>query len=151
MRLRVGDRIIEDVDARVSTDRVEVRGGGASASFALARQPDGSVVLDGPTGRHRAWSDGRWVVIDGRARQVSVAPPGAAAKVIPEVSPPMPATVTAIFVAAGDAVARGDRVVAVNAMKTETVLESPRDGSVRAVYCTVGQLVRPGQVLVEIE
>lgn len=150
MRLRVGDRVIEDVDARVSADRVEVRAGGRAEPFAYARHPGGGVVLDGVGVRHRAWSDGRWVVVDGRAREVGVAPPAAAAEPIPEVTPPMPATVTAIFVAAGDSVARGDRVVSVNAMKTEAVLKSPRDGVVRAVHCAVGQQVKPGHVLVEI-
>ena len=65
-------------------------------------------------------------------------------------SPPMSATVVRILVAAGDAVRLGDTLVALEAMKMELPIRAPRDGIVRAILCHEGQLVQPGQLLVEL-
>jgi acetyl-CoA carboxylase biotin carboxylase subunit len=67
------------------------------------------------------------------------------------VTPPMPAVVVAVLVTAGQRVARGDPLVVLSAMKTETQLASPAAGSVRVVRTSAGAKVRPGDVLVEIE
>jgi biotin carboxyl carrier protein len=63
----------------------------------------------------------------------------------------MPAVVVAVLVEAGLAVARGDPLVVVSAMKTETQLVAPIAGRVAAVSARVGAKVRPGDVLVQIE
>jgi 3-methylcrotonyl-CoA carboxylase alpha subunit len=66
-------------------------------------------------------------------------------------SSPMPATVAAIEVAAGDHVAAGDLLVTLEAMKMELPIRSPRDGRITAVKCQKGDLVQPGVPLVELE
>jgi acetyl/propionyl-CoA carboxylase alpha subunit len=66
-------------------------------------------------------------------------------------SAPMPATVRAVLVAAGQAVARGDTLVILEAMKMELPLRAPHDGVVKAIACEPGELVQPGTQLVEIE
>ncbi len=63
---------------------------------------------------------------------------------------PMPARVTAIPVAAGQAVRKGDVLVKLEAMKMELAVRAPRDGTVSRVACKVGELVQPGVGLLEM-
>lgn len=62
----------------------------------------------------------------------------------------MPGRVIAVKVVPGQAVARGEELVVVESMKMETALRAPRDGVVRSVQATVGEMVGPGRVLVEL-
>ena len=66
-------------------------------------------------------------------------------------SSPMPATVAAIEVKAGDQVEAGDLLLTLEAMKMELPIRSPRDGRVKAVNCQKGDLVQPGIPLVELD
>jgi biotin carboxyl carrier protein len=63
----------------------------------------------------------------------------------------MPAVVIAVLVEEGRAVARGEPLVVVSAMKTESQLVSPLAGRVRSVNTRVGARVRPGEILVQVE
>jgi len=63
----------------------------------------------------------------------------------------MPATVSRIHVAVGDAVTRGDTLLTLEAMKMELPIRSPRDGTIRAINCAAGQLVQPGVNLIDLE
>jgi len=64
---------------------------------------------------------------------------------------PMPGKVIAVKAAPGQAVAKGDELVVVEAMKMENALRAPRAGTVKAVKAKVGDMVQPGLVLVELE
>jgi 3-methylcrotonyl-CoA carboxylase alpha subunit len=64
---------------------------------------------------------------------------------------PMPGTVIALKVAAGDAVERGQALVVVEAMKMELEVKAPADGVVSAVLCHIGEAVTKGQALVALE
>lgn len=64
---------------------------------------------------------------------------------------PMPATVVRVAVAPGDRVGTGAPVVVLEAMKMELTVRASKDGVVRAVHCSVGDLVTPGTALVEID
>jgi 3-methylcrotonyl-CoA carboxylase alpha subunit len=66
-------------------------------------------------------------------------------------SPPMAATVVRIAVKPGDRVEDGDVLIALEAMKMELPIRAPRAGVVRAVHCREGELVQPGQVLIDFE
>ncbi len=68
-----------------------------------------------------------------------------------QVVAPMPGKVVEVAVAAGQAVARGDKTVVVEAMKMRSTLTAGVAGVVQAVACAVGDQVTGGQVLVEIE
>ncbi len=63
----------------------------------------------------------------------------------------MPAVVIDTFVAIGDHVTKGQKVIVVSAMKMETTLVAPFDGIVKAVNAKAGDKVTPGDILVEIE
>jgi 3-methylcrotonyl-CoA carboxylase alpha subunit len=64
---------------------------------------------------------------------------------------PMPGKVTAVKVAAGQTVVRGQELLVVEAMKMENALRAPRDGRVKVVRAGVGDMVNPGVVLIELE
>jgi len=68
-----------------------------------------------------------------------------------EVVSEMPGAITAIHVTPGDAVAAGDVLVVMEAMKLMFHLVAPRDCTVAAVHCAIGDVVPRGHKLVELE
>lgn len=68
-----------------------------------------------------------------------------------EVRAPMPGTIISVDVRAGDAVSRGSRVVALEAMKMEHQVRSPCDGVVARLLVSQGDSVDGGAVLVKID
>lgn len=64
---------------------------------------------------------------------------------------PMPGLVTRVMVAAGDAVAKGQPLVAIEAMKMEHLIRSPREGKVKRIAARAGEMVNGGVALVELE
>lgn len=64
---------------------------------------------------------------------------------------PMPSLVVEVKVKVGDKVVKGQAVVVLESMKTETVLRANTDGVVKAVTCKDGEMVAEGKELVDIE
>jgi pyruvate carboxylase len=64
------------------------------------------------------------------------------------VSAPMPGKVSSIAVGVGQRVRTGDRIVSIEAMKMETAVYSPRDGSVAEILVPPGVVVEAGDLLV---
>ena len=106
-------------------------------------------------GRYRLWLDGHRYdaeALDSRARairdmQASVAKPAGPAPL----RAPMPGLIVQLRVAVGDAVAAGDGLVVMEAMKMENELRALAAGKVRAVHVVVGAAVEKGALLVELE
>ena len=104
-------------------------------------------------------ADGKTVVINGHVFEIidedalaqSVTGRKSAKRKPTEVTPPMPAVVVRINVRVGDAVAEGQPVVVVSAMKMETTLYAPFDGLVTGVNVAEGDKVMPGDILVDIQ
>jgi 3-methylcrotonyl-CoA carboxylase alpha subunit len=63
---------------------------------------------------------------------------------------PMPGLVTKVFVQPGDTVEAGQRLLTIEAMKTEQSLRAPFAGIVRQLNAREGELVQEGTVLIEI-
>jgi len=68
-----------------------------------------------------------------------------------EIEAPMPGKVTAVEVAAGDKVAKGQRLLTLEAMKMEHSLTAPFDGTVAELSAAQGQQVTEGQLLLRVE
>jgi len=66
------------------------------------------------------------------------------------VTAPLPGTISAIKVKAGDQVKKGDVVVVLEAMKMQNGIEAEADGVVSSVAVSVGQAVSEGDLLVSI-
>jgi len=64
---------------------------------------------------------------------------------------PMPGKVTAVDVAAGDKVTKGQRLLTLEAMKMEHALTAPFDGVVAELHAKAGQQVQVDAVLAKIE
>jgi 3-methylcrotonyl-CoA carboxylase alpha subunit len=64
---------------------------------------------------------------------------------------PMPGVVSAVNVTAGDAVARGQQLLVVEAMKMEHALLAPFAGTVASLHAEVGQHVAEGALLACVE
>ncbi|KII93266.1 hypothetical protein PLICRDRAFT_151840 [Plicaturopsis crispa FD-325 SS-3] len=64
---------------------------------------------------------------------------------------PMPSLVVEVRVKIGDKVEKGQAVVVLESMKTETVLRADAAGVVKAVGCKKGEMVEEGRELVDIE
>jgi 3-methylcrotonyl-CoA carboxylase alpha subunit len=64
---------------------------------------------------------------------------------------PMPGRVTAVEVAGGGAVIKGQRLVTLEAMKMEHSLVAPFDGTVAELYAEAGAQVSEGTLLIRIE
>jgi len=63
---------------------------------------------------------------------------------------PMTGRVVVVAVAPGDAVTKGQTLVAVEAMKMEHAIKAPREGVVDRVACRVGDQVDTGQDLIAL-
>jgi 3-methylcrotonyl-CoA carboxylase alpha subunit len=63
----------------------------------------------------------------------------------------MPGLVKAVFVTTGQAVAAGDRLAVLEAMKMEHTLTAARDGVVAEVLTTPGAQVEAGAALIRLE
>ena len=63
----------------------------------------------------------------------------------------MPASVRKIMVAVGQAVKKGETLLVLEAMKMEQTIKAATGGIVKAILVKPGQMVAPGQMLVEIQ
>jgi 3-methylcrotonyl-CoA carboxylase alpha subunit len=68
-----------------------------------------------------------------------------------EIEAPMPGKVTAVDVAAGETVAKGQRLLTLEAMKMEHSLTAPFDGTIAELNAKAGAQVTEGQLLVKVE
>ena len=66
------------------------------------------------------------------------------------VQAPFVASVWQVAALPGSRVAKGDKLVSLEAMKMETILTAPHDGTVAGVYIAVGTQVAAGQLLVAV-
>jgi 3-methylcrotonyl-CoA carboxylase alpha subunit len=106
----------------------------------------GAAVRDG---------DRVWVSIDGHVFDFTIEtgdrPRRASRDDHDALTPPMPATVLKVAVTVGAAVADGDVLVVLEAMKMELSIRAPRAGRIKAIRCREGELVQPGTILIELE
>ncbi|MBI1799974.1 MAG: biotin/lipoyl-binding protein [Candidatus Eisenbacteria bacterium] len=155
---RDGDRARAVEASALGGSRYLVSVDGAPMEVAAERLPDGRLVIETPTGhfvaevspagtRRFVRLDALEFVLDlesgGRRRGPRSSSGGLEA--------PMPGVVTRVMVAGGDEVSAGQPLLALEAMKMEHVIRSPRAGTVKSVLARVGEMVAGGRGLVELE
>ncbi len=64
---------------------------------------------------------------------------------------PMPGSMTQIFVKPQQKVQVGERLLLVESMKIEHMMIAPRDGTVKNIYYTIGDVIEEGALLVDFE
>ena len=84
------------------------------------------------------------------APEVKVSKPAAASGAGQAVTSPLPGVILEVSVKVGDAVKRGDKVMVLEAMKMENVIEATADGTVTAIKVDKGDSVLEGAPLVII-
>jgi len=148
-----GQRIQRDAMSAQSFDSTWLVQDGASTHQARYDYRDGSggaVVVGTSRYGHREWGDDH--VLFDRGQAFRVTPPqvsgstGAAAS-DGSLRAPMPGKIVSVPVKAGEAVVKGQPVVALEAMKMEHALVAPFDGVVETVSVAVGDQVVDGAVL----
>jgi len=146
------------VGAMVSDDRGSIRTGVTHEAADVTAAAPGEFVIrhgDTITRIYAAASEGRlWVFVDGDVFEISDESDEQRRRphrTHGSLSSPMPATVISVNVAPGDAVAAGQTLIVLEAMKMELPVRAPGDGRVRAVHCKAGDLVQPDLSLIEFE
>ncbi|GAA4715480.1 acetyl/propionyl/methylcrotonyl-CoA carboxylase subunit alpha [Sphingomonas lutea] len=137
------------------------------SGFRLNAAPQSSVALgfggqaarvaaaDGDIADISGFRDGERVVVfhEGSAFEFALTSRGVAGVSAGDgaILAPMPGKVTAVEVAAGDAVVKGQRLLTLEAMKMEHSLTAPFDGTVAELNATAGAQVQVDAVLARIE
>ena len=139
---------------RAVLDHPEVRAGDARTSF-LAEHPELGAAADAAAGPLALLREQAAALGAGGPRAAAAPGGGGAALAVPYgdvgVSSPMASTVVEVRVAVGDAVAAGAVLVAVSAMKMETLIAAPCAGVVAALLpLAAGALVDAGQLVAVI-
>ncbi|WP_435168404.1 pyruvate carboxylase [Falsirhodobacter sp. 1013] len=93
----------------------------------------------------------RVIRVANRAAAAKTARPRAEAGNPNHVGAPMPGSVAAVAVTAGQAVNAGDLLLTIEAMKMETALHADRAATVKAVHVTQGAQIDAKDLLVELE
>jgi 3-methylcrotonyl-CoA carboxylase alpha subunit len=119
----------------VGGEAVDVDWGSATA---IENGEEASVLL--------AQGGSTWLVEPFRASGVAAGGAGDGA-----ILAPMPGRITAVEVAAGDSVTKGQKLVTLEAMKMEHALTAPFDGIVAELDAETGAQVPDGRMLVRIE
>ena len=107
-------------------------------------------VVKGDDGKH-IFIDGQTFLVRDADRLPSSVNRSTGEELPGDVTPPMPAVVVRVLVAEGDPVEKGQGLVVVSAMKMETTLVAPYEGTVRKINTRSEAKVAPGDILVEIE
>ncbi len=116
-----------------------------------------NLLIDGERVTAYVSSDGakRWVTVNGRTslltKQSGARRSGGGGQASTgALTAPMPGQVRAVNVGEGDAVTKGQTLLALEAMKMEIRIQAPKDGVVKKLFVKQGQTVEREQVLAEL-
>jgi acetyl-CoA/propionyl-CoA carboxylase, biotin carboxylase, biotin carboxyl carrier protein len=136
---------------------VETTDGSSMTIAVRLHDDDGHIEFGNETAQFRVATSGptTWIGSGGDAWSFTAHEPSAVGHAQTEhgaaIESPMPGTVLAVLVSAGDSVAVGQPVVVVEAMKMEHTLRASTDGVVTEMLVQVGDRVALNQLLAVIE
>ena len=156
---RDGERTREVETTSLGAGRWKVRVDAAEFELDVETMPDGKLRLagdDGVTVAEVTPVGGRRFVRLGALdfvleREAGARGRAAAGTNAGGLEAPMPVVITKVMVVVGDDVARGQPLLALEAMKMEHLIRAPRAGRVKTVSASPGQMVQSGATLVELE
>jgi biotin carboxyl carrier protein len=160
--VRVGPSDVSiSADGLIEASGLIVREAGANAPRTLILSPPETGQRPSPDHVMRVQvalvDDVAWVFVDGEVIEVEIDEGRQESRrrrdrgAHDALAAPMPATVTRILVEEGRHVARGDTLVLLEAMKMEMPIKAPHDGVITRLRCRTGELVQPGEPLVDME
>lgn len=155
-------------DALSKTYRVDLTSTGKSHRAIVGDKPVDVELLRAENGRLDLLIDGEritayvssenakcWVTVNGRTsvltKSSGASRRGAGGDHTSGLTAPMPGQVRAVNVSEGDAVTKGQTLLALEAMKMEIRIQAPMDGVVKKLLVKQGQTVEREQVLVTVE
>lgn len=147
-RVTFGDEIAEVEILRVDAERGRLDLIISTPHATLPTQPVTAYVS----------SDGakHWVTINGQTFVLTKSSGtrksgGAHHHAAGELTAPMPGQIRAVNISEGDAVAKGQTLMILEAMKMEIRIQSPVDGVVSSISVNAGQTVEREQILIKVE
>jgi 3-methylcrotonyl-CoA carboxylase alpha subunit len=162
VQYQVADQVIA-VKLEKTGDRFHVTVGGNEYQVQAKQTNDGWLLLEMADQRSQLYvgssSDKDYVWLDGHSwilHKAKVEKRGGAQTAVPQqaatgrLTATMPGLVRDVLIKEGDIVTRGTPLVLLEAMKMELRITAGHAGTVSKIYCTPGQVVERGEVLVEI-
>jgi len=154
----------DDLEIRVDSAVVEPVSGWhvewlpGDGRLARLTGPDGTRVIAVVEGGGSDWAitlRGRRIPVAARTwreRTLAEAESAAAGAGGPvDVKATLPGLVVAVSVTVGDAVAAGEPLLTIEAMKMQNEVRAPRDGTIAAVAVTSGEAVATGALLIRLD
>lgn len=141
-RIAIGDRVYDVTGTRMNGHHLHMWVNGKGENVFVERNGSGKNIII--KGTCHTVDDMDHPTVSSRSRKKSSGIPDV-------VTPPMPSLVVAVLVAEGASVVKGQGLVVISAMKMETTLAAPYDGTVKEIRTAIGEKVNPGDVLVEVE
>ncbi|NOX35169.1 MAG: hypothetical protein GXP56_15820 [Deltaproteobacteria bacterium] len=153
----------KSIDAVISDQNIKVQTKSKAYNASFMTISDYHILLnvDGQNFNAYVWNDGgtKTVIIKGRSYEVLDADlveqnssgEKSFASNARVVASPMPAVVICVLAQVGDRVKKGQGLVIVSAMKMETTLFAPFDGTISGINAKEGDKVMPADILVDIE
>lgn len=138
----------------ISGERVSFEWGGKTHQFELIQRSGDTVVLRDAQGvQHRLQNVAGLISGNGLDAEIVDANAGAKKKAaaMGGLNAPMPGKVFKVVVKVGDAVAKGQTLLILEAMKMEHAIKADKDGKVRKILFKEGDLVQGGMALAELE
>jgi 3-methylcrotonyl-CoA carboxylase alpha subunit len=134
---------------------LELPGGRMRVSGYAAEGPDIEADLDGKTCRARVVREPAAITVflDGTSHRLEFVSAAAVEEEDPSgrLVSPLPGSVAQVLVQTGQAVARGQGLMVIEAMKMEHTISAPQAGKVGRIYFAAGEQVAEGAQLLEFD
>jgi 3-methylcrotonyl-CoA carboxylase alpha subunit len=157
LRFSIGTQALElPVVHRPRGFEIEIDGEQISADGTLGEDGALSAMIAGAKNAGYFFSDGSIFDLFAGGRHYRITLPDPLSAETAEaasggLTAPMPGTIRALAVKAGDRVEKGEALLILEAMKMEHTIRAPSAGTIRSLNCDQGTMVEAGVVLVEFE
>ncbi|BCS92123.1 MULTISPECIES: biotin/lipoyl-binding protein [Metallosphaera] len=157
-----GDAFIVAQDQKDNKDRLKTENNEFEIEYVGQGTREGEIILKINGELHRVFLDNGWIILDNakifRAERVTELPTQEGQTLDEmikgkegEVISPLQGRVVQVRVKEGDAVNKGQPLLSIEAMKSETIVSAPISGLVEKILVKAGQGVKKGDILIVIK